>query len=112
MKENQRQMEGAKAALEVRLTALPSQLQLRCLALEKQIHAMPTSLTVAGAQLRVMEAKMQEHEERYQQLQHDEQLKAAQFHKSVRDPSPIPHSPPSLSSLSSPAPFSGNWKPL
>jgi hypothetical protein len=81
MRDNQHQLEAAKRVLEERLTALPSQLQLRCLALEKQLHAIPTSLTVAGAQLRVMEAKMQEHEERYQQLQHDEQLKSAQLHR-------------------------------
>lgn len=83
MKENQERLEEVNRTLEQQLLTLPSQLQMRCLALEKQLSSIPTSLTVAGAQLRVMEAKMQEHEERYQKLQNDEQLKSAQIHKEL-----------------------------
>lgn len=83
MKDNQQRLEEVNRALEEQLLTLPSQLQMRCLALEKQLSSMPTSLTVAGAQLRVMEAKMQEHEERYRKLQNEEQLKSAHIHKEL-----------------------------
>jgi hypothetical protein len=57
------------------------------LALEKQLSSIPTSLTVAGAELRVMEAKLEEHQENYQRLQKEEQHKSAQIHKYPLPPS-------------------------
>lgn len=81
MKENQVKLEDSNKLLQHQLLVIPSQLQQRCLALEKQLSEIPTSSIVAGAQLRVMEAKMQEHEERYLKLQNEEQLKSAQIHK-------------------------------
>lgn len=81
MKENQLKLEESNKLLQHQLQIIPSQLQLRCLALEKQLSEIPTSSIVAGAQLRVMEAKMQEHEEKYLKLQNEEQLKSAQIHK-------------------------------
>ena len=81
MERRHEDMEETKKALERQLLTLPSQLQLRCLALEKQLSSIPTSLTVAGAELRVMEAKMEEYEENYRKLQKEEQEKSARIHK-------------------------------
>jgi hypothetical protein len=81
MKENQIQLEKSNELLQEQLVSIPAQLQTRCLALEKQLSEIPSSLVVAGAQLRVMEAKMLEHQEKFQVLETKEQHKSAQIHR-------------------------------
>jgi peptidoglycan hydrolase CwlO-like protein len=60
------------------LSSLPS-LRARCSALEKQLSSIPTSLVVAGAELKVMEAKMQEYATACERKEADTQKKSAQM---------------------------------
>lgn len=78
LQEIQEALYQQNASLAQDLTALPS-LRARCGALEKQLSTIPTSLVVAGAELKVMEAKMQEHASACARKEVDAEKKSAEM---------------------------------
>jgi len=79
LKEIQEDNHNLKGELET----VPSKLQSRCSALEKQLANIPSSLVVANAELRVLEAKMIEHEEACCKREEAAQFNASKMHREL-----------------------------